>query len=420
MLRRDGASKNPSKRTQLLIPKIFAKGTIPSTTKKHGPKFKKDPFKEVTKLPRLPTKVRKQTISAKKIEISQTERDKTIRISSELLERHLKLRDISELRAFKTCDIEDPNKRIGGLSDSSVKVTEAHILTSKKLGKPFTGHSKPDSKRLDIKRLECQKVVSTEGPSTEESISSFAPPKYTKATSTAKKNQQFTKLVGTYLKEDKTSKQELIKEDKISCGDLQKKSPLTDQSGESPQKKVISETKRVLNSIKHIQRKRKLAEHPKGQSRKELPLLEINLTDRLKKSTSRGRPRNPRKYQRTQSKDAPHIPKLNVLTSSRGHAQLEKKSLFGARNQLLEFGSRLSIRRRSGLEDTTKNNASQPKSPKVCDTGQRGDKRNRFLGPIYPVYSIFDREQTPNSQRIKSRTLGVTSYFGNTLVSLNR
>jgi len=340
MLRREKASKNPSKRTQLLIPKIFAKGTIRSKPKKNVPKFKKDPFKEMKKLPILPTKVRKQTILAKKIEISQTERDKTIRISSELLEQHLKLRDISELGTFKTCDIEEPNKRIGGLSD----VTEAHILSSKmELGETFTGDCKPDSQRLDIKRLEWPKVVSTEGPSTEESISSIAPPKYTKATSTAKKKQTLTELVGTYLKEEKISKKEVM-----------------------------------------------------------------------------GRPRKPRKYQRTQSKDAPHTPKLNVVTSGRGHAQLEKKSLFGARNHVLELGSRLSIRRRSGLEDTKNNNASQSISPEVCDTGQRADTGYRFLGPIYPEYSIFDCEQTPNSQRIKSRTLGVTSYFGNTLVSLTR
>merc|ERR1712060_390421 len=92
-----GVAKKPSKRTKLpgvSIPELVKK--IPSTTKKQKPKVNKDSISEVKKLPRLPTKARKQAVVIHNtVRTTQIEWDKKMRISSELLEQHLKLRNNS-------------------------------------------------------------------------------------------------------------------------------------------------------------------------------------------------------------------------------------------------------------------------------------------------------------------------------------
>jgi len=389
------SSKSTKQKGNLLLEFIRK---IPSRKKNQKPRVEKDSIDELQKMPRLPTKARKQTVTtAKRVGITKTEWEQKLRISSELLEKHLKLGDVSHLQTSETIN----NKQTKELSGTISKTVENPSTSKIEVCEPTSGQVNPYSRQLGIKPLELSKIVSTEGPSTEESVGSFAPLKHTKTNSAAKNSQRPIELGRVKVKLDQLPKEETTKEDNIFLK--------ADQPSEPPKLKVISDSKRVLNSIKHIHKKRKLADHSNGQSRKELPNFEADLNS---KTSPRGRPR---KQRRTQSKNSSSKSKGKVLTSSTSHVQSPKKSLFGARNHQ---GAKVAVPERLDLKD--KVNGTQAPSPEVSDTGQWGDVPCRFLGPIYPVYSVFDSEETPNSQRIKSRILVVTSYFGNTLVSLRR
>merc|ERR1711879_658127 len=112
----------------------------------------------------------------------------------------------------KTCVIEEANKRTGVLLDVSCKKVTHPSISAMEKGDQFSWEVEPDSHRSGNKPVEWPKVLSTEGPSTEESPGSIATSKSKGTTSTAQRNIQVTKPVGEASKKDQQSRQKVRKE----------------------------------------------------------------------------------------------------------------------------------------------------------------------------------------------------------------